>query len=312
MAIIPDVPHVAVDIVVDGNPLPEYLDEDDEDSVSPTSTIKYVESVSGSHFGIRVNLNGMDRRHLKRGNAIIVEYYLDGQMVSDSVFRFPFHGHSVYVRHGALYREGGIWLQRKFLFAALVTSEDVAHNKPRPELMDLGTITAKIYFSHAEGNYSVHGPDHTKIKLHENIHEKHLKGQAISQQARLEDAVATSGVQPIKARKLGDAFAVYNFRYRSRKDLQTLYLIPRSPSPIPLEDRPEGDLTREELLELLRRQKGRQEEQIKIKQELKRERIEDDEGDDDLVVLSPRPPAKQLKISTDADTGIDTIDLTDA
>jgi hypothetical protein len=39
------------------------------------------------------------------------------------------------------------------------------------------------------------------------------------------------------------------------EDLQTLYLIPRSPSPIPLEDRPEGDLTREELLELLRRQK---------------------------------------------------------
>jgi hypothetical protein len=63
-------------------------------------------------------------------------------------------------------------------------AEDVAHNKPRPELMDLGTITAKVYFSHAEGNYSIHGPDHTKINLHENIHEKHLKGQAISQQAR--------------------------------------------------------------------------------------------------------------------------------
>jgi hypothetical protein len=39
------------------------------------------------------------------------------------------------------------------------------------------------------------------------------------------------------------------------EDLQALCLIPRSPSPIPLEDRPEESLNREELLELLRRQK---------------------------------------------------------
>jgi hypothetical protein len=38
-------------------------------------------------------------------------------------------------------------------------------------------------------------------------------------------------------------------------DLQTMYLIPRSASPISLEDRPEESLNREELLELLRRQK---------------------------------------------------------
>lgn len=38
-------------------------------------------------------------------------------------------------------------------------------------------------------------------------------------------------------------------------DLQALCLIPRSPSPVPLEDRPEESLTREDLLELLRRQK---------------------------------------------------------
>jgi hypothetical protein len=34
-----------------------------------------------------------------------------------------------------------------------------------------------------------------------------------------------------------------------------MYLIPRSASPVPLEDRPEESLNREELLELLRRQK---------------------------------------------------------
>lgn len=39
------------------------------------------------------------------------------------------------------------------------------------------------------------------------------------------------------------------------EDLQTLGLIPRSPSPVPLEDRAEETLTREELLEVFRKQK---------------------------------------------------------
>jgi hypothetical protein len=50
---------------------------------------------------------------------------------------------------------------------------------------------------------------------------------------------------------------------------------------------------------------------IKIKQELKRERIEDDEGDDDLIVISSRPPTRKLKITADGSTGIEAVDLTD-
>ncbi|KAG9591013.1 hypothetical protein KCU97_g7209, partial [Aureobasidium melanogenum] len=266
MAIIPDVPHVVVDIVVDGQPLPEYLDEDDDDSVSPTSIIKYVESVSGSHFGIRVNLNGMERKHLKRGNSVVVEYHLD--------------------------------------------AENVTCNKPRPELQDLGTIAVKLHYAHVQGSPNYHSPDSSKVNMPENIHEKHLKGQAISQQVKLGEAVPVGALQTVDSRLL-EEFAVFNFRYRSRKDLQILCLIPRSPSPIPLEDRPEGDLNREELLELLRRQKSRQEEQVAIKQELKRERIEEDEDDDELTIIFSRPPPRKLKITADADTGIETIDLTD-
>lgn len=49
--------------------------------------------------------------------------------------------------------------------------------------------------------------------------------------------------------------ALYSFRYRSKEALQSMYLIPRTPEPIPLEDRPIEDLTAEEMRELLRRQK---------------------------------------------------------
>jgi hypothetical protein len=65
-------------------------------------------------------------------------------------------------------------------------------------------------------------------------------------------------------------FAVFNFRYRSSGKcfchssapltliitaaaLKSLHIIPRSPSPVPLEDRPEEDLTPAEMAELLKR-----------------------------------------------------------
>ncbi|KAG9525870.1 hypothetical protein KCU93_g5714, partial [Aureobasidium melanogenum] len=314
MAIIPDVPHVSVDIVVDGRPLPEYLDEDDEDSISPTSTIKYVECVSGSRFAIRTDLTGMEFRHINGGDTVSVEYYLDGQKAGSSVMRFPLRHHSVSTRPSVRYREGGLWKERNFMFADLVTSEDVACTNPRPELRDLGTITVKLYHAILRKKHAAASQRHDSKKLnvgHEAIHEKHLKGQAISHQASLGEAVSIGAISSFSTRHLGDAFAVFSFRYRSRRDLQALCLIPRSPSPIPLEDRPEESLNREELLELLRRQKARQEEQIQIKQELKRERVEDDDSDDELVVISSRPPTRKLKISADANTGVETIDLTD-
>ena len=65
-------------------------------------------------------------------------------------------------------------------------------------------------------------------------------------------------------------YATFHFKYRSRRKyfnltsyqdmlirnpeaLQAELIIPRSPSPVPLEERPEESLTREELLELLAR-----------------------------------------------------------
>lgn len=203
MAIIPDVPHVSVDIVVDGRPLPEYLDEDDEDSISPTSTIKYVECVSGSRFGIRTDLTGFRLGNLEGANAIEILYYLDGRYVAGAVHRFPTNS-VVFTRHAARYRDGHIWKERDFMFADLVTctlificpfislliyfpAEDGPSSKPRPELKDLGTITVKIYPVRA-GKPKIHSHHRSSrpkmMVAHENIHEKHLKGQAISTQAK--------------------------------------------------------------------------------------------------------------------------------
>jgi hypothetical protein len=49
--------------------------------------------------------------------------------------------------------------------------------------------------------------------------------------------------------------ATFKFKYRTRRALQSLMILERSPSPVSLEDRDEDTLTREEALELLRRER---------------------------------------------------------
>ncbi|TIA09081.1 hypothetical protein D6C80_08841 [Aureobasidium pullulans] len=242
MAIIPDVPYVSVDIVVDGRALPEYLDEDDHESLSSNSTIKYVECVSGSKFGIRTNITGMEPWDLEGGNAVLEDYFLDGKWVDGAVKHFPLN------RHHAL-------SERDFMFADLVTTEDAISKTVKPDLKDLGTISVKLYYAELleKRQKTKHYDQRVKVG-HENLHEKHLKGQAMSYQAKLGEAV------PIKD--------------------------PAS-------------------------QQARQDEQAAIKKELKRERTEDDDSDDDLMIISSRRPAKSFKSSTNVDTGIETIDLTD-
>lgn len=121
MAIIPNVPHVVVDIVVDGKPLPEYLDEDDSKAISPKSTTKYVECMPGSNFAIRTNITGLKR--VKGCNSVEVAYYLDGQRIRGKMLRAPWtHDRAVFVRKTNRYLEAGSWKEREFVFANLVTS----------------------------------------------------------------------------------------------------------------------------------------------------------------------------------------------
>lgn len=86
--------------------------------------------------------------------------------------------------------------------------------------------------------------------------------------------------------------------YDEIADLQTEGLIARTPSPIPLEDRDPASLTAEEAREALAIVQRRRNEQVKIKQEIKREREDErdetlesdqvdglDDDDDDLVIV---------------------------
>lgn len=104
-----------------------------------------------------------------------------------------------------------------------------------------------------------------------------------------------------------DPFASFTFKYRSRKDLQIEGIIPRSPSPVPLEDRDPETLSAEEARELVRIQRQKLQDQAKVKKE-KRERDDDeDAGEDDGEVTMTGERNKRPRLSNDS--GIEVIDL---
>ena len=113
-------------------------------------------------------------------------------------------------------------------------------------------------------------------------------------------------------------FATFKFKYRSHKDLQAECIIPRSPSPVPLEERDADSLSLEEAREYFRRDRERKANDIKIKQEVKMEKrsysqvIDDDDedsGNDELEVAAI--PASRKRPRTFRDSGVEFVDLSD-
>lgn len=101
-------------------------------------------------------------------------------------------------------------------------------------------------------------------------------------------------------------------------DLQIEGIIPRTPSPAPLDELDLDTMTREQAIEALRQQRESQQASSSVR--VKRERAptmviyddgsDDEEGDEGGVSITSVGPVKKRQ-RTSADSGIDLIDLTD-
>ncbi|KAF2480113.1 hypothetical protein BDY17DRAFT_312998 [Neohortaea acidophila] len=143
-------------------------------------------------------------------------------------------------------------------------------------------------------NANMNPPDvSTPLLAEDEVPEKNFKGRAISHQAKLSITKATlrqsrssnsaPKVQRYWVRLDTNPFASFVFKYRSRQALQQLHIVPRTPTPVPLEERPIEELTSDEMRELLKRQRetdARKASMARIKKE-KRERQSDGEEEDD-------------------------------
>ncbi|CAN9302346.1 unnamed protein product [Alternaria sp. RS040] len=103
-----------------------------------------------------------------------------------------------------------------------------------------------------------------------NIPEKALKRRALSDQTTLRAPEVIPKTTQLTCQYMDNCrkpFITFKFKYRSKAALQSVLIIPRNRSPVPLEDRDVDTLTLEESHELLRRHRGREDAAPSVKRE---------------------------------------------
>ncbi|KAL1393605.1 hypothetical protein HDK64DRAFT_315114 [Phyllosticta capitalensis] len=313
---------VDIHIRVNGQRLKEYVDEDDENP--PRTVVKYIVAESGAHFTVA---HKFDHSFKYQNYDILLSVYLDGHRAYDAVLhKEDFHTYAERP-HGEItasrsFKDGRFW-ERNFTFAELVIDESgEKFNANKKKSIDaLGEISVKLFrvkvTSKAEQPKGDEMKDFEKQKRDAKVPEKALKGRAVSHQAKLGQLQAGRSYKSVTTHNIDPEhapLALCSFRYRSKEALQSMYLIPRTPEPIPLEDRPIEDLTAEEMRELLRRQKEQLDRATTIKKESRNEttQLKRDSGyqgswedGDDLAITEDRQAKRHKKNSE-----IETVDLT--
>ncbi|KAF2171726.1 hypothetical protein M409DRAFT_17962 [Zasmidium cellare ATCC 36951] len=272
-----------------------------------TNATRYVEATPGATFTASVVF---DYKSFPYPNDDIdCAMYLDGENAVSYIRKVrskstvtPFDGCTEVTPSGTY--------MRKFKFQELATNDGFVQEGLREKLKSLGTISIKLRRCRA---ISSKAPLYTEIEDvgKDSVPEKGLKGRAISTQATLgtREKVQDVAIQDVAFPYGTRPFAEFTFKYRSRKDLQVEGIIPRSPSPVPLEDRDPATLNADELRQLLERRNEELKKFSNIKTE-KRERPTptlNDNDDDELIITEHSSKRRR----TSHDSGIEVVDLTD-
>ncbi|KAK3171107.1 hypothetical protein OEA41_003191 [Lepraria neglecta] len=273
--------RINVTIAVNGQELHEY----DNELANPchyNSASKYVEATSGAQFETKASaLNGF---------YVDNDLFLKKNAKPDRAWDEVFEGAR---RHGSTG-----WECKPFTFAEVLSLEDSSSTSSQDRLTDLGTITVQFIGHKVIGLSSSKSRDEFgDLDDAPELSEKALKGMSVTYGAKLGEGQSHEAVTVYKTKvsnRKRPPIATFEFKYRSRKALQGMLLIPRTPSPpgsptpVPLEERPIDGLTPEEMRELLKRHQARQrtEREANVKNEsgvesersLKRERNEEYDG----------------------------------
>ncbi|KAL7776947.1 hypothetical protein CFE70_007367 [Pyrenophora teres f. teres 0-1] len=287
MAITEAHPGIKVDIRVGGVPLVEYDDDDEQVQTSRDTLTKYIEATTVAEFVVNLVITPP-----WPGTSLLLSVYVDGQNICGQFrqqaihYKGQCHQSSI---EGAKYGQGNEWFLQKFCFSELA----IGTTNPRQIqalLMFLDDSTASPITDKLMEDLKGMGTITIKV-----FRVKHIRG---SNNGSLPMSTTTQENVPEKALK-GPA-------------LKSLLIIPRSPSPVPLEERDINSLTAEESRELIRRLRERDEAAPLVKREgVKRERSytvsQMEDYSDEVTFVSEK--RRRLPVTLNED-GTEIIDLT--
>ncbi|THZ08482.1 hypothetical protein D6C93_00503 [Aureobasidium pullulans] len=315
MAILDSLPGVGITVVVDGEDLHEYQDTDMEDEENTVT--KYVEAVTDANFTIKIK--GSQELEYK-GDCLSLDVLVDGLRIQRPLIGREATRNGGYTRLvEGLKVNAGYMRRLRFNTLETVTEHGFGLPEDLERVKTMGKIEVrlvhKIWDKPTERTYKDVAND---IGI---ISEKAIKGQAMThslgyyQWLHLEANTLTlcsldpvtpissgicktrvssckttvSSCKPVEG--VQNPAATFVFFYRSKK----LMIIPRTPSPVPLEDRPEEELNPEEMAELAKVAVTSQ-----VKKEVKRE-LEDDDDNDSRARKRARPSASAINFEINDD-----------
>ncbi|KAH4483953.1 hypothetical protein HBH89_231550 [Parastagonospora nodorum] len=226
MAVHPEYPGLTVQVVMNGEPLPEYEDEDATDD--PKVVTKYIEAQAGTEFEIvQVFPDGF-----AGSDDVRTRCYIDNQEVhspiSTSISRQSRPRKKIaYVNEKK--KDG--WYSRSFQFQMLCVMEASDMDDPG-EAATIGTIKLDLQRGKKLGSTQPSLPIHSRGP--EQVSEAALKGEAKSLQVNLGPGKKTLRRKMCGFEQKGtESVATFIFKYRSRANLQALHIVPRDESPPP-------------------------------------------------------------------------------
>ncbi|KAI9680592.1 MAG: hypothetical protein M1817_004032 [Caeruleum heppii] len=262
-------------IASEGHELPE-LDDEECASTEPRVATKYVEVTSGSSFSMKVVVHST----FQWSSDLHVRFLVDGNIVKSTGFTRK-GDQEQEVSHVRVGRAQDKDIRKTLIFAdvELVDNDHPAATEINAaQTAKIGTISVKAFRCYRTGEHRG-SPSTASLPSQLQIPEKALKGKAVSNSTIFGPEQLWSASKLFNYKLLdGDdsPIAVFNFKYRSKKALQDLHIIPRTPSPDLPEQGP-NPLPNEEIQKLEERvREGRLAERILKKQSgVKRESSEE-------------------------------------
>ncbi|KAK8218485.1 hypothetical protein IWZ01DRAFT_538095 [Phyllosticta capitalensis] len=309
-----------VHIRVNGQRLEEYVDEWEKNP-----TIKYIKAESGASFTVAINF---DPDFAYKDFDLCYEIQLDGHNAASRFVYSKDFGDSILgpnreIAWSHCYEDGRFW-KRSFAFSDMVINEEDIEDleeSSRKGLGGLGEISVEIrrikIHSKSEALANSIPNLFSELDQYAEVPKKALKDCAVSHRTKLGERQATETPTLVTTENIDPhPFAVYTFRYRSAEGLKCLGLIPRTPEPVPLEQRPVEQLTPEEMMKEVVRLREQVQKHEEIKRESKSPEVQPKrepgyrtqwEDGDDLIFIEDRPAKRQKRNPEDAP---ETVDLT--
>ncbi|KAI0408603.1 hypothetical protein F4802DRAFT_617633 [Xylaria palmicola] len=252
MAVLSKLPGVEVTIEVNGQTATEYNDphppdEGPEANLEVPLISKYIECIDNTEFSIKLAIDDKVYAWDDVKHNLLIAPNIDGLRVRG---RFVNAGAGGITMAGAENPSEGsqVWHCKKFKFSAISTidTSDVARlQKDMETTKDIGVIRVTLE-RHLLG---IRAPP--TIILSEKkalaVSEKALKGKAISHAVSLGRTEAMKPVNIFESTRVKEdngPIAVFSFKYRSKESLKQELIIPRTPSPDPVDNMPIAELQR--------------------------------------------------------------------